>query len=216
VLIRYHSGSLGSLPETIAAFDSRIAAINQPFRFGGAAPSLLKQAFDEYGVGDLLTSITSINEPTSQYANKGYLTWGGKTNNQFVFLLPGHFDPAILDFAESTKQPYTIGELLSMLGLPPTGAPNFKGPVLVLTGDEDLIFCGGNCSFTGTTGLPNIPAGLKAAFPNSSHFETYIQPNTGHGLNLHYVSPLLSNAFCSSNRMHCRIQQEHSPSLRIT
>jgi len=140
-----------------------------------ATPSLLEQSFDTYGVGDLLAGLSTIPEPSSQYSNNGYLTWASSTNNQFVFLLPGHFDPAILHFAESTKQPCTIGELLSMLGLPMTGAPDFKGPVLVLTGDEALVFCAGNCSYTGTTGLPSVPAGLKAAFPNASYFEAYIQ-----------------------------------------
>lgn len=176
------------MPETIAAFDSRIASLNQPFRFGDGILNQLEQSFDAYGVRDLLTGLSSASEKSSQYSSGGYLTWASSTNNQFVFLLPGYHDPAILHFAESTKQPYTIGELLSMLGLPPTGAPNFKGPVMILTGDQDLIFCGGNCSFTGTSGLPSIPAGLAAAFPNSSHFEAYIQKNTGHGLNLHYVS----------------------------
>jgi hypothetical protein len=103
-------------------------------------------------------------------------------------LLPSHFDPAILHFAEATKQPYTIGDLLSMLGLPMTGAPDFKGPVLDLTGDEDLVFCAGNCSYTRTTGLLSVLAGLKAAFLNASYFEAYVQKNNGQGLDLHYVS----------------------------
>jgi hypothetical protein len=205
VVLIIFSGSLAALPETIAAFDSRIAALNQPFRFGGASPSQLDQIFDPYGVRDLLQGLSSSSEESSQYDSGGYLTWASSTNNQFVFLLPGFHDPAILHFAESTKQPYTIGELLSMLGLPPTGAPNFKGPVLVLTGEEDLIFCAGNCSFTGTADLPSVPAGLAMAFPNASHFEAYIQKDTGHGLNLHYVSLLPPHPSAFSNLMLSRI-----------
>lgn len=160
--------------------------MNQPFRFGGLSTQL--PIIDTYGLGDLVTGLTVTPEPTSQYTQGGYLTWASSTNNQFVFLLPGHFDPSILKFGESNKQPYTYGELLSMLGLPPMGAPAFKGPVLVLTGEQDLIFCAGNCTATGTSGLPNLPAGLAGAFPNASNFEAYIQKNTGHGFNLHYVS----------------------------
>lgn len=152
----------------------------------------MEQSLNAYGIQNLLVGLSDVPEKSSQYEAGGYLTWAGSTNNQFVFQLPDYHDPEILDFAESTKQPYTIGELLSMLGLPPAGAPKFKG-LMVLTREEDLIFCGGNCSYTGAEDLPSIPAGLVKAFPNSSDFEAYIQKNTGHGLNLHYVSSHLSS-----------------------
>ena len=41
-----------------------------------------------------------------------------------------------------------------------------------------MIFCGSNC-----TGILE-PA--KVFFPKAKVFETYLQPATGHGLNLHY------------------------------
>lgn len=54
--------------------------------------------------------------------------------------------------------------------------------------DSDLVFCGSDCFATGDPTLPNIPAGVKGAFPNVSvaDFESYIQPNMGHGINLHH------------------------------
>ena len=53
--------------------------------------------------------------------------------------------------------------------------------------DEDFIFCGGDCSASGDT-AGSIPAGVAQAFPAAKAFEAYIQPNTGHGINLHYNS----------------------------
>jgi hypothetical protein len=50
----------------------------------------------------------------------------------------------------------------------------------MIIGNEDLPFCGGNC-----TGIIDGPIGPKI-FPAASPFKTYIQPNTGHGLNLHF------------------------------
>ena len=39
------------------------------------------------------------------------------------------------------------------------------------------------------TGLPNvtsIPAAAAMYFPSASNFEAYIQPDTGHAVNLHH------------------------------
>lgn len=49
--------------------------------------------------------------------------------------------------------------------------------VQIITGDSDLAFCGGNCE--------GILEPAAEAFPASADFATYIQPDAGHGLNLH-------------------------------
>lgn len=116
----------------------------------------------------------------------GYLTWANASSNERTFLYPGFFDPGILQFSESTKEPFTTGEALTLGGSPST-APDFTGPVQVLTGDEDFIFCGGDCTPTGDPD-GSIPGEVAKAFPAAKAFEAYIQPNTGHGINLHYNS----------------------------
>lgn len=50
---------------------------------------------------------------------------------------------------------------------------------------NDVPYCGGNCMATGGA-LASIPAGVQMNVPGASPFEAYIQPNTGHGINLHY------------------------------
>lgn len=48
-----------------------------------------------------------------------------------------------------------------------------------MAASNDLIFCGANCSYD----FIDPPA--KQAYPVAD-LTTYIQPNTGHGMNLHY------------------------------
>lgn len=113
----------------------------------------------------------------------GYLTNAHVYNNEFFFLYPGNFDPKIAIFAEKTKQPATVGEYLTASSGPQ--GTEFTGPVLIVTGANDVVFCGGNCYATGGA-ADSIPAAAKPAFPKAKAFDAYVQPNTGHGLNLHY------------------------------
>lgn len=114
----------------------------------------------------------------------GYLVSADASSNQYNFFLPPYFDPEILAFSEYSKQPVTVGELLT-IGSAISGPSVFTGPVLVFTGDADVPFCGGDCLKTGGA-APSIPAQTSVLFPNASVFEAYIQPNTGHGLTAHY------------------------------
>lgn len=115
----------------------------------------------------------------------GYLTHSDLTANQFVFLRYGAYDIGLGVVTEQTKQPVTIGELLTAGAAP--AMSSFKGPVLVFTGQYDQPFCGFDCFATGGAAA-SIPAQAKPLFPNAAVFEAYIQPNTGHGINAHYNS----------------------------
>ncbi|OCT52486.1 hypothetical protein CLCR_10360 [Cladophialophora carrionii] len=117
--------------------------------------------------------------PPSRYSS-GFLTWPDKSGNQFSFLEYPYFDPAVLDRAEATKYPFTVGEFLSASTLP-VAAPSFPGPVLYVAAQSDLIFCASNC-----TGLFGPDSVAVQGFNGSGSVETYIQPNVGHGINLHH------------------------------
>lgn len=62
----------------------------------------------------------------------GYLTNTDASSNQYLFFLPDYFDPMLLLYSEETKQPVTLGELLTQGSLPMVNA--YAGPVLVITG----------------------------------------------------------------------------------
>ncbi|KAL8670558.1 MAG: hypothetical protein Q9168_004906 [Polycauliona sp. 1 TL-2023] len=203
------------LPSTVASWDNKLARLNQPLRFGNISYAAVSNALSplsgltakiseslaQYNItsgeilqyiqttdiGDLLAGLQPTQLPKMADLPSGYLTWTDAGSNQFAFLLPEFFDPSLLQFAESSKFPYTLGELLT-IGSAPLVAPMFKGPVQILTGRQDAIYCGGDCLATGDPALASIPAKSKTAFPMARTFEAYIQPDTAHAINLHYNS----------------------------
>ncbi|KAF2034324.1 alpha/beta-hydrolase [Setomelanomma holmii] len=215
VLTGYSTASM-FLPYIVAGWNLHSARLNQPLRLGNASNegvrklaaqykadkdivSSLQFILDTAGVDlpsqdvwdivattevlDLITgynkSVTPLNYPS------GYMASSDLTALQFAFLYPGNYDVGLALQGEQTKQPVTTGELLT-IGSAPMTSP-FTGPALVVTGQHDIPFCGGNCyGQVPNSTAANIPAGVKAGFPAASAFEAYIQPNTGHGLNFHY------------------------------
>lgn len=90
-----------------------------------------------------------------------------------------------LALAEATKQTFTFGEFLT-IGSVVKPATNFTGPVDVVDGENDFIFCQSNCS------LPTDQAALvlKALYPIASNgSQSVIFPGVGHGINVHYDAP---------------------------
>ncbi|KAK5175303.1 uncharacterized protein LTR77_000441 [Saxophila tyrrhenica] len=117
------------------------------------------------------------NQPKrfAAYKNKGWITWADELVNQYGFFHYPAFDPEVLATAEATKFPFAIMELITNS---PTKAPAWTGPALLITGEYDEIFCGSWCH--------GVLHKAKPYFKNASPFETYIQPDTGHGMNLHH------------------------------
>ncbi|KAM0708336.1 hypothetical protein Q7P35_004987 [Cladosporium inversicolor] len=113
----------------------------------------------------------------------GYLAAGDASGVQTNFFSPGAFDPEILAFAAATGQPVSIGELLTIGG--GSAAPNaFAGPVLIITGERDVPFCGGSC-LNGAPEASSIPTQAQKTFTGTT-ISTVIVPGAGHGLNLEY------------------------------
>ncbi|KAF3006953.1 hypothetical protein E8E14_003185 [Neopestalotiopsis sp. 37M] len=115
----------------------------------------------------------------------GYIAPATASALQADFFAPREFSPEILEAAFNTSQPNSVGEVLTMNGA--YDAPNpYGGPVLVITGERDVPFCGGNCSAT----EPSIPEMVKGSFQNASYFDAVLIPGSGHGLNLEYTWPI--------------------------
>ena len=165
-----------------ASNDWQQAYLNQPLRFGNSSTaSNIQQALEQLALTDLLAYPNSASNPGLNYP-PGYLANSNVNAVQYNFLLPGFFDTGIAYYGEAGKQPVTVGEVLTLGSGPMMN--KYRGPVLVITGDADLPFCGGDCLNTG--GAPgNIVSPISENFPNTQP-EVVIQPNTGHGINLHY------------------------------
>ncbi|MCJ1230475.1 hypothetical protein MMC12_007149 [Toensbergia leucococca] len=128
--------------------------------------------------------LASLNQPRRFGGHSsGFITWADVFCNQYSFLSFPFFDPAVAAAAEATKWPFTVGEIVSE---PVLAAPEYKGPVLFLNGQFDLIFCGGNCTNIVVDGPTSISR--SEIFPAASAFEVYVQPRAGHAVNLHFNS----------------------------
>ncbi|TAQ84008.1 hypothetical protein B7494_g7666 [Chlorociboria aeruginascens] len=108
--------------------------------------------------------------------DSGYLTWIDIFSNINVFFSAPFYDPHVVAYAEETKNPFAVMETIS-LELTNSSAPHFEGPIFVISGEHDFIFCGGYC--------PGIlEPGALNAFPASKNVVTYSQPGAGHAINL--------------------------------
>ncbi|KAL7920930.1 hypothetical protein ACQKWADRAFT_314431 [Trichoderma austrokoningii] len=115
----------------------------------------------------------------------GYITPRSSIGVHIDFFASGDFDPKMLASAYATGQPSAIGEILT-IGASGTNA--FKGHLYIVTGDQDLPFCGGSCYDTTTIqgAYPDLLAASKPSFPSAASFNTTIVPGAGHGLNMGY------------------------------
>ncbi|KAL4894690.1 hypothetical protein BDV59DRAFT_200513 [Aspergillus ambiguus] len=144
------------------------------------------------------THITQRSIVTTNYT-PGYLSNGNMDADQYLFCRSPWFDSNILVYNAKIKQPVTVGELLTIGTVP--AQSTFPGPVLIITGSNDLPFCGGDCYNTGGAS-DSIPADARSSFTARKSILAYVQPDMGHGINLHYnasgaynfiVSWLMSN-----------------------
>jgi len=98
-------------------------------------------------------------------------------------LYAGNFDNSTAACDFNARDTFTIGEALSP-GLTAVVADEYKGSVFVATGDKDGIFCGlGPATCAATL---NKTAEL---FPHAARFGTFVAPETGHTLMLHFSAP---------------------------
>jgi len=181
------------------------ANLNEPLRFSSITGTQVQNRLNMYAgnVVDLFAPIDITTLPKPQNLPNGYLISSNTEADKYLFLKPHYYDPDILRLAERTKQPVTLGELLTLGSV--TLMNNFAGPVLVIAGDADLPYCGSNCTATGGV-APSLQAEVSKNFPSVSaaNFSSYVQPNTGHGINLHYNATgaySVINAFLASKSL---------------
>ncbi|QRV83965.1 alpha/beta hydrolase family protein [Ceratobasidium sp. AG-Ba] len=108
-------------------------------------------------------------------------------SHRFAFFAEGSYDEGAFQQAYNTKQTFTMGEFMT-IGEPISQiAPDYKGDVFVVTGEKDLIFCGGNCNQKPTKVEGNsLLDDTKTYFPNCKSFNTYVPPGAGHALFTHH------------------------------
>ncbi|OCL03881.1 alpha/beta-hydrolase [Glonium stellatum] len=106
-----------------------------------------------------------------------YLTWVDKFAHIHNYFKKPNYEEATVDFAEAAKNPFSIGEFLTLLS-GPQDASKFDKPVLHITGDVDYIFCDGYCY-----GIFEEPA--KTIYSSAKPLQLSLHPGASHHINLH-------------------------------
>ncbi len=118
----------------------------------------------------------------------GYLMATSREGTERVFF-SDDMDPAVLDRQWETRGTVTIGEILTaMLGQ--GSAPEFKGDIFVVNGDEDALFCAsdpitaakakkGACEDRG------VSKNVADSYPAARRFGYLNLPKIGHSLGVH-------------------------------
>ncbi|MCJ1400308.1 hypothetical protein MMC11_003513 [Xylographa trunciseda] len=110
--------------------------------------------------------------------DNGYISWPDVYANINTFFKAPNYDFAAAVYSEATKRPFGYLELLTASTVFSFPTPKFTGPVLLISGENDFIFCDGYC-----TDVIDDPS--SEIFSASKNFKAYIQPGTGHGMNFH-------------------------------
>lgn len=137
------------------------------------------------GAPELVASLhPAILEPRFKDRPAGYLTNRPRTRGDVYYHRPGARS-AVIALDEATKDTVTPGELS---GLPLASQRSvdeaIRVPVLSVVGEFDNVFCATSCAATSSPVLAE-----RGHYPNAPSFETYVQPNAGHVINLHETAP---------------------------
>ncbi|EJU00142.1 alpha/beta-hydrolase, partial [Dacryopinax primogenitus] len=102
------------------------------------------------------------------------------------YYYPG-YDESVFVYDAAMPQPVTVGVMFTLETVAGP-ASNFTGPVLLVTGAQDLPFCGGNCYALQPSNQTILQETGTALFP-ASKYSYYAPQLTGHNVNLHLSAP---------------------------
>ncbi|WVR03773.1 hypothetical protein IAU60_000768 [Kwoniella sp. DSM 27419] len=109
------------------------------------------------------------------------------------FHYPNYTNSSLQMFTTS-KGEYTLGQQNTISAPIMLPRDNFTAPVMVVTGEYDAPYCAGNCTVTSLTSSSSNSSGsstptqldsAKDLYPGVTQFQTYMVPDTAHGINYH-------------------------------
>jgi pimeloyl-ACP methyl ester carboxylesterase len=166
-----------------------LTAINYAGSFPGEADGIILTGFLHDVNFDFVNSVLlpslypAMLDPkfAGQFPNFDYLTSLPGSRGGAFYYLP-NLDPQVLALDESLKQTTTIGELTTgpALAFDPISF-QIEGPVQVVVGEFDSIFCGSHVNCSDKTAVRNYEKGFYSA---SACVETAVISDAGHDLNL--------------------------------
>jgi hypothetical protein len=147
-------------------------------------------------------AITNLTDQASRFKgasqlNNAYLITRTPSSGQLNFQWYPGLSPEAMNVARVTEQPVTQGVLITLATL--LRSTSFTGPLQVVNGVEDFIFCASDClrpipgfSPPGGSTTPNNQLGgvQLALYPNVTQFSAFAANDTGHG-NVEHFSALV-------------------------
>ncbi|KAJ3578921.1 hypothetical protein NPX13_g1640 [Xylaria arbuscula] len=130
-------------------------------------------------------NVNTDPEPQFKGLPAGYLTQQSSAGIQFAFYRYPNFDQNAFIQQISNKQTNTLGVLLTMGGIV-APSTEFTGPVDIVNGEHDLVFCGGNCLYPTDQNAETLSTFYPAASDGS---QTYIAAGAGHAIAAHKSGP---------------------------
>lgn len=124
-----------------------------------------------------------------------WLVTGSNANDIMGFFYPPYYSQAAFDLSRATEQSVTLGAFATISAVGGE-ASNFTGPVHVVNGAKDYIFCSSNCWAKGQDGK-SIPESVQMLYPQTKNFSSYIAEDTGHAITPHYSQPMIAEEIVS-------------------
>ncbi|KAI0967884.1 Alpha/Beta hydrolase protein [Xylaria arbuscula] len=132
--------------------------------------------------------INANTDPTAPHFRDlppGYLTQQSAAGIQFAFYRWPNFDAEVFRRQVEHKQTNTLGVLLTLGGIV-APSTEYKGPVDVVNGEHDLVFCGGDCLRPTDQNAATLAVFYPAASRGS---RTFIAEGAGHSIAAHKSGP---------------------------
>ncbi|WVF65825.1 hypothetical protein IAT40_000562 [Kwoniella sp. CBS 6097] len=115
-----------------------------------------------------------------------YVTTAEVSADQALFFHYPNYTQSALDLFVKTKGEWTLGQQNTAPFHFFYDRSQYVNPVLVVNGEYDAPFCASNCNIqAGDVEGSNQLDTVKGLFPSIDRFETYLVPDTAHGINLH-------------------------------
>jgi len=182
------SGSVGGNPFTnvvgIGHSYGSIQSVGLAVQYPKDLSAIILQGFTT-NTANLPATIDAFN-PTIASKNSllrfgtlpsGYQVVNSAVGDQTTFYRYPNFDTSLFNSLDSQKQTFTLGEFFTLTS-PIAPASEFTGPVDVVNGQNDFIFCQSDCSYPTDQGAIVLSALFPAAKAGST---SYLVPGTGHG-----------------------------------
>ncbi|EJU00557.1 alpha/beta-hydrolase [Dacryopinax primogenitus] len=148
---------------------------------GGQAYSTIVGVGHSYGSIQLAAASAAVPDQLSALVLTGFSANGSYVGQFQTYVISGLPQSSQINFFFYPFYDQVVASF--------SGVSSFTGPVHVVTGDRDWVFCGSQCDIKPDGQHTILDLIGPTVFPKSSNFSAFSPQNTGHGLNMHFSTP---------------------------